>query len=263
MRNPRVVRYTRTRKARPIKLVVKFVDGALAGKTFAFDRPAPRYFMSANGARYRMEKHPDGYFAFLSNDDVSTPIVGWRAWDPDKEMLDRPLLKSISEHSVWPVNGPLVARCTHYSASDEDFENNEAPKHIEPMFDCTCGIWSTRTRTALAAAGYEQPEVFGLVSLAGKIIEHETGYRAAQAYPLALFVNINIERGQWHEWLPPNWKQKVVAFTHALGQTYRVPCAAATPDRAVAMIVDLVQRGGLPRWTKAAMPTDVRRLIKF
>lgn len=257
----------RVRKPRPIKLLVKFVDGPLAGKSFSFDRPAPRYFKGVGRMQYRMEKHVDGYYAFLHNDESSTPIVAWRAWDPDREMLDRPLLKSINDHATWPINGPLEARCSRYDDTHMgdagDFVTPPPIEHIAPMFDCSCGMWATRTLTALANAGYAEPEVFGLVSLAGKIIEHEDGYRAQQAYPLALVVNINIERGQWREWLPPNWKAKVVSFTYALGQTYRVPCAAATPERAPAMLVDLLQRGGLPRWSKAAMPTDLRRMIHF
>jgi hypothetical protein len=67
--------------------------------------------------------------------------------------------------------------------------------HIAPDEDCTCGFYATKSRddspslpfVMLAQAGLtpERGEgagvVFGCVHLAGKVIEHDAGYRAERA----------------------------------------------------------------------------------
>jgi hypothetical protein len=66
----------------------------------------------------------------------------------------------------------------------------EACERDVPSESCQCGIYALRDRARLYCSPYyRQAEVVGAVSLWGKIIPGEDGYRAQFAYPLVLYTD--------------------------------------------------------------------------
>jgi hypothetical protein len=124
--------------------------------------------------------------------DLIEPIVGYRAWR-----------YTMSEGGVrlWPFNvtaddllprneweGAWAAWVTASCLLPRD------PSHLAPDEDCTCGFYAVKRPEDVAmftgaiifhaAASRDKGDeeaVLGRVLLAGKVIEHETGYRAERA----------------------------------------------------------------------------------
>jgi hypothetical protein len=123
--------------------------------------------------------------------DVLEPVTGWRVFDVVP--LDGELrLCSLAFWTVWIPGRPARAVCRRLLI-DRGWAG--LPEHDAPDERCTCGIYATRTARAAAAyaraAGVRSDTVHrvaGRVSLWGTVIECEGGWRAAQAYPAALFV---------------------------------------------------------------------------
>jgi hypothetical protein len=118
--------------------------------------------------------------------DFVEPVVGWRIWriaDEHGEIK----LKSLFCEAEWPSLEPLEARCE----APRLFWQRRSARHEAPECDCDCGIhaapWSEiasvlnsglpRSRLAL---------VVGEVSLWGRVVEAQRGWRAAFAYPRRL-----------------------------------------------------------------------------
>lgn len=120
---------------------------------------------------------------------------------------------------VWEDNR-LTAACDAHGgwmkkalAADTraEYETATAAEHVAPVDDCTCGIYALRTLSA-AAAYFRQGQaptlivgeappviwqpVLAEVTLYGKVIEGETGYRAQHAVITAY---IDPKSGEWHE----------------------------------------------------------------
>lgn len=264
-----LVRRSAARRApRELFLLVRCVDGPLAGKSLRAKPPLTREFTYlAGGAETRYEVHLDGtdYVAFVQRpDDDTVPIVAWRCWNVDREILQRPLLRSLNDGYIWPTHAPLVAKCdvvvdTLRENADPKTEGKSprelphAPEDIV-VLDCTCGIWTTRTHEELTHAAHG--EIYGLVALWGKIVPHEHGYRGQRAYPLALIFNPHIDLADG--FAPADWQKTVIAFTRSLARTYRVPTLACTPDRAAGALTRLIAGGGLPKWTREVLPLDLQ-----
>jgi hypothetical protein len=122
--------------------------------------------------------------------DGIEPIVGFRVWVYALHP-SRPQLHSIrslghaTEPSPWDgaESGWVVASC---AADPVD------PEHV-PGWNCTCGFYASKNLPSLLKAfvrlvdlppgedGVELGWIFGRVELAGKIIEHDFGYRAQRA----------------------------------------------------------------------------------
>ena len=124
---------------------------------------------------------------------IVEPIVGWRKW---KASLWDDTIASISAGTVWPVKEPLKAKCNIQGR----YKVSWAVGSIEVCLGirCTCGVYAFRTEEKVLAefpngpsvrdpAGAKaEPEMFniiGEVSLWGRVIECEHGYRAQYAYP--------------------------------------------------------------------------------
>jgi hypothetical protein len=129
--------------------------------------------------------------------EISTePILGWRLWHV-RLHDDEHRLESFTMHHVsWPAGRRFEARC---------------PMHREgaPAHEHECGIYAFRTR-ALAEEllrrytgvrhhyGREyrelppvregRPIALGSVSLWGRILARERGFRAQYAYPYELYL---------------------------------------------------------------------------
>ena len=111
------------------------------------------------------------------------PLVGWRCWHvlPHEGLL-RPIYK---RGLVWKP------RQAHEAICPED-------PHEVPGDGCKCGIWAVCHPMLLqeVAWTFAPPEgipalpgvvIVGQVSLWGRIVEHERGWRASAAYPRHLY----------------------------------------------------------------------------
>lgn len=126
-------------------------------------------------------------------------VVGWRIWRacPLRSLDERVwALASIADgEGVWPPLAAHVACCRHQSiyGAPQRMRLHEAP---DP--DCNCGFWAfKRYHEAREAAYYYRATtktlvgidwlvVVGRVSLWGRVVECEHGWRGARAYPYAL-----------------------------------------------------------------------------
>ena len=115
--------------------------------------------------------------------DFLEPITAYRAWAVD---LTTGQLISLNRN-VWPDGTPLHAVCIRGG-----FRH-----HPAPQFYCSCGIYAVKRivdRDNVFPVWRGAPLVendctccFGTVSLWGRVIEHENGFRAEFAYPAELF----------------------------------------------------------------------------
>lgn len=110
--------------------------------------------------------------------DYTEVMVGWRAW----QIVMRagvPLVQSITGRLVWPARQRVEAYCRK--------------PHAVPFRGCMCGLYSAKTREHLMDLGYNgysdpNTRAIGTVSLWGKVIEGDQGWRAEFAYPREMYV---------------------------------------------------------------------------
>jgi hypothetical protein len=119
--------------------------------------------------------------------DVATeaiePVVGWKIWRVE-HAEERTRLRSVLYGSLWPPGRLAVADCKKLYRARHD-----AP---DPL--CQCGIHAAKSldewRHYLAVGG---DRVFGRALLWGDRLEGQLGWRAASAYPLALYVPATLD----------------------------------------------------------------------
>lgn len=238
-----------------VQLHVRMIDGPLAGRTLAV-RPPISHELAWGAVTYRVDRDAGGLYAMLDRSgDPHTPIVAWRAYTVDHSVLDRPVLRS-GHDAIWPQGGPLQATCKANTNRGAD-PTEEEPPHDAPQLDCGCGIYATRTLHHLRTAGYGDPQLFGLIALWGRVIEHDDGYRARYAYPLALLVNLRDTSLDWGEWRPADWRDATADLCRSIARQYRVPVGACPPAKAVDQFLRLISRGGLEPWVASAVPPDI------
>lgn len=105
--------------------------------------------------------------------EMTDPIIAYRGWDTRANAT----LHAVGyDDSIWSIRKPMVASC--------DNGHDEAVN--PPGSDCSCGIYAFKDLTALHQVVHEA-DVLGRVALWGRIVEHESGYRAEYAYPQVLF----------------------------------------------------------------------------
>lgn len=97
-------------------------------------------------------------------------FVGWRSW---KIVNGR--LVSLTSGFQWAVGKESKAFCDH-------------ARHRPPARDCSCGIYALKSLLLLKRSAYFSEDCFGQVSLWGRVLEAEDGYRAEFAYPKNLYV---------------------------------------------------------------------------
>jgi hypothetical protein len=124
--------------------------------------------------------------ALLELEPVAAAYVGFRHWH-----VEHGRLFSIGRHPLddvdcpsgagafgrvqWPVSGLTALPCRDGPA---------------PALDCSCGVYATSDLrdpgTAWRSGPHYARHVIGAVALWGRVVEHETGYRAQHARPIAL-----------------------------------------------------------------------------
>ena len=113
------------------------------------------------------------------------PTVGVRSWRWDSASAR---LVSLISNEVWEPNEPLTARCSKSHVAPPRPGTVAAALHDAPMKGCSCGIYAVKTLSHLRLQDYHNDGVLGLVQLWGRMLVGQKGYRAANAYPLKLYV---------------------------------------------------------------------------
>jgi hypothetical protein len=120
----------------------------------------------------------------MSIPDLISPIIGWRVW-----RLDSDGLRSLNGEP-WLPGRPLAARCMVFRSNKLVGTNSDRGSHRVPGFDCTCGIYCSKTFDHLRRGQFWQyGSVHGEVNVWGLSVEHEHGFRARLAYPKTLYLS--------------------------------------------------------------------------
>lgn len=123
--------------------------------------------------------------------DYVAPIIGYRAWqwnctgwNPHSAPL-----KSFNDE-WWSPGRAMVAACNaSFAWGPARVAEVMNQRHEAPQEGCTCGIYATRSFDQLRNLGYQRRGIRGEVYLWGKVIEHESGWRAQFAYPKTLVLS--------------------------------------------------------------------------
>ena len=118
----------------------------------------------------------------------AAPVIGWRVWivSATAEGLR---LGSVLHDQVWTPGTTALASCRRH---DDFFAEPMAP-HLTPSADCGCGFHAARDPVDATSylQGRDEPatvcRLLGEVALWGRLVETETGWRAAAAYPVRLY----------------------------------------------------------------------------
>lgn len=99
------------------------------------------------------------------------PVAAWRAWrlrrDADRGELR---LQPAFRGSSWEPLQPVRAACARRR------------RHAAPKRRCTCGLYGFNDGSEVGLGG-TRLAVVGQVSMWGRVVEHDLGYRAEFAYP--------------------------------------------------------------------------------
>jgi len=98
------------------------------------------------------------------------PIIGWRGWFLRVSAFGPELVPAGKGRGGWPWRAPMTARCA------------EGREHRSPDPSCACGLSAYKPETAHRSLRSRFP-VIGTVSMWGRIVEHQHGWRAEHAYP--------------------------------------------------------------------------------
>jgi hypothetical protein len=148
--------------------------------------------------------------------DFAEPIEAWRVWRVVAGKDGWYGLGSIVKPTLWPAGEPLAAECLRTSPLRTLLGRRRRAARLVPDERCECGIygagldlldqylneWIPRSSVA---------RVLGEVSLWGKVIECERGFRASHAYPLRIFVPVDASLHPYHR------REDIVAGLSAYG----------------------------------------------
>jgi hypothetical protein len=191
--------------------------------------------------------------------DGIEPVVGWRCWRV-LDTKDGFALNSATNDTRWPARLALEASCPSTGA------------HDSPSAACSCGIYAARqpelvlgyfppvvsraaTIIAPAILGYDTVVVVGLVSLWGRVVEGERGWRGRYAYPRELFVPSAIRhyrRGRGTRFQVFDSR----ALADALAELYDVP--AQVTSTVHPRQLELVGGGSYPPPGHPSGPDEIR-----
>jgi len=120
-------------------------------------------------------------------------------------------LRSLYRSTPWPAQGPLRATCENrpgpLAAWVQRILSRHSAPHFAPTWGCQCGIYGL-ARLERAEHLEMSPQVcqrglfgrslqvFGVVLLWGRVIQHENGFRAEYARPLKLLTVPALIRGR-------------------------------------------------------------------
>ena len=124
------------------------------------------------------------------------PVLGWRLWHV-RLHNDEHRLESFTMHHVsWPAGSRFEARCAVHGESAPAHEHEcgiyafKMRVHAEELLRRYTGVRHRygREYRELPPVRQGRPIALGSVSLWGRILARERGYRAQFAYPYELFI---------------------------------------------------------------------------
>ena len=124
--------------------------------------------------------------------DAIEPLIGWRYW---RVGADGRLRSLTGRQHRWSPAAAFEAGCRFAEVDQDDWRYQlvtgfGAPSHVSPGKGCTCGVYASTDLERLRGQilfGLRRM-VVGEVSLWGKVIPAQHGYRAQFAYPRRLLV---------------------------------------------------------------------------
>jgi hypothetical protein len=140
--------------------------------------------------------------------DGVSPIVAYRAWRLEEDGT----VSSLHHEATWSPSTWVEAQSHLRSRGSIGGDDHPAPAE-----GCWCGIHALKTLRHLQEALAPRPSeertsihgfaayrfAVGMVELAGKVIEHEIGYRAERARMMWMLpVTPSMERVAWDGWRP-------------------------------------------------------------
>ena len=130
--------------------------------------------------------------------DYLEAITAYRVFN----VFENGLLAGSAFVEPWPPYQPFVARCGTVSCEGAGAHVRDGQFVSAPVYACECGIYAIKTsRAALQRIRMERQahalrlqlfggpvgRAWGAVKIWGRVIEHESGYRAEFAYPSQLY----------------------------------------------------------------------------
>lgn len=125
--------------------------------------------------------------------DYTHVLTGWRGWRVTEDNGEW-RLQALGQSQIWNPREILTAKCTNGGSGLSQLlgsSTSSKSSHPAPAWDCKCGVWAFRDiDLCVKAIGteYASVKVIGSVSLWGKVIETEHGWRAQYAYPSELWL---------------------------------------------------------------------------
>jgi len=171
--------------------------------------------------------------------DYVDPTVGWRCWLV-AEIRGQPRLVSVVYHAVWEPGQELKAECLRWRPQLLRPWRRRPPDHGAPRGRCSCGVYAADSieRALVYLDPYLEHEplrfpllgrVLGRVSLWGRVVECERGWRGSHAYPEHIYVPTTGGDGK-----PVSHVEEI-----ALGLTdYRVPVELVDGDDSYGALAD-------------------------
>jgi hypothetical protein len=130
--------------------------------------------------------------------DYLEAITAYRVFN----VFENGLLAGSAFIEPWPPFQPFVARCGTVSCEGAGAHVRDGQFVSAPVYACACGIYAVKTLRAalqrirtegqvhalqLRHFGGPVGRAWGAVKIWGRVIEHESGYRAEFAYPSHLY----------------------------------------------------------------------------
>jgi len=116
----------------------------------------------------------------------SEPLLGWRVWRVVGDTL-----RAAVWATEWPALTRFEAQC-HDRPSPFVEPDAVASPHASPDRACECGVYAFKRREDAELLAREKVDgdvlALGRVSLWGRVIETEHGFRAERAYPYDLLL---------------------------------------------------------------------------
>jgi len=149
---------------------------------------------SVNTGKLAALKDASPYKVQARTPDYVHVLTAWRAWKVSG-VSGELRLQALGGSHVWEPKQQINAKCNNSSGYGFTLSVGGALKpitpHLAPAVDCSCGVWALKDLDRLVAAigsSYGEIRVLGQVSLWGRVVETENGYRAQHAYPSELWL---------------------------------------------------------------------------
>lgn len=169
---------------------VRSLGGSYQGVPELSSQPKPP---SVDAIKLASLKTAEPYKVTALIPDYVHVITAWRAWAA-KPTSDGWRLEALGKSVIWEPKKAIEAKCVQSLPTLQSVfpgRQETSPRHLAPQSACNCGVWAFKELDNLVAAigsDYKEVKVLGQVSLWGRIIETENGYRAEKAYPSELWI---------------------------------------------------------------------------